>query len=295
MVDQDVPIGDRTLGVWVEPNQTTREALEADLEARFQIVSAFVGFDEPFPTDEVDAWYAQGRTTLIAWEPFGVWGDDILAGSYDEYLTQWNEAILAFTEQVYIRPGIEMNGSWAPWSVDNPEQLMESPEQFREVWAYLVAKMPAENIQWVFSVNELDSPADTDYPFEVYYPGPEYVDVLAFDGYNWGGSSMDAENSNGWRSHSQIFTGPYNRLRALDPTKVIWAAEVSSAEGDGEGLLADALTGVSPGIRKGQWMADLLSDTGFPDLEAVVFFSEDKERDWRLNSSPEAIAAWTDR
>lgn len=41
---------------------------------------------------------------------------------------------------------------------------------------------------------------------------------------------------------------------------------------------------------KAVWLQQLFTETRFPRLTHVNFFSVDKERDWRLNSSLQALA-----
>lgn len=47
-----------------------------------------------------------------------------------------------------------------------------------------------------------------------------------------------------------------------------------------------------PGQDKGLWWQDMMGGlpTGFPAVQAVMFFDADKERDWRVDSSPRALA-----
>lgn len=44
------------------------------------------------------------------------------------------------------------------------------------------------------------------------------------------------------------------------------------------------------GQDKGRWWTEALASTSFPAVTALVFFHADKERDWRLDSSPTALA-----
>ena len=68
-----------------------------------------------------------------------------------------------------------------------------------------------------------DSPANR---LERYYPGADYVDVLALDGYNWGASHPGVRRLA--VASSEVFGAGYDRLRALGP-QPIWIAEVGSA------------------------------------------------------------------
>ena len=42
---------------------------------------------------------------------------------------------------------------------------------------------------------------------------------------------------------------------------------------------------------KGRWITDMFAATTFPRIEAVCWFQGNKERDWRVNSSTDALKA----
>src|SRR5205823_6909101 len=80
----------------------------------------------------------------------------------------------------------------------------------------------ATNVRWVWSPN-VDYPGAT--PFEAMYPGDDYVDWVALDGYNWGGSNGYTP----WRSFTGVFGASYFRLARLT-TKPLMIAEVGCVE-----------------------------------------------------------------
>jgi beta-mannanase len=126
----------------------------------------------------------------------------------------------------------------------------------------------ADNVHFVWCPIAEDDAGTEE--MEKYWPGSEWVDVLGFDAYNWGSP---------WRSHQEIFGDAYRRVTALDPVKPVWVCEFASAEGSGE-------------QSKGRWVEALMGDTGFPRIQALNWFSVDKECAWHMNSSPEALAAF---
>lgn len=104
------------------------------------------------------------------------------------------------------------------------------------------------------------------------YPGDEYVDVLGLDGFN-GGSTLDW---GGWLSPTQVFDYSVRLLAGIS-SKPIWLCEVASSEVGGD---------------KARWIADLWSYVGaHPQIEAVVWFNERREVDWRVESSNASLAA----
>jgi hypothetical protein len=109
---------------------------------------------------------------------------------------------------------------------------------------------------------------------ERYYPGDAYVDVLAVDGYNWGAGTPQF---GGWQTFSQVFMPAYHRLRALGP-QPIWLAEVGTTADGGD---------------KAAWIRDMFAHARTMDrLAAIVWFNENKERDWRAAPTPEIAAAF---
>jgi hypothetical protein len=277
-----------------EEGTTSLSQLELALGRRISIVNWY----EQWGSDEsaanlawLDAVGASGRVPLLTWEPWappagnvptaGVTSDQpafslsaIADGRYDTYVSSFARTLAAWGRPVYLRPMHEMNGTWYPWggTVNG-----NSPEEFRKAWRHLhdlFVQAGATNVRWVFCVNADDVPASN--RFERYYPGTPYVDVLAVDGYNWGG---EFPQYGGWRTFDAIFHPAYARLAALGP-QPIWITEVASA---------------TEGGSKAAWirgMFDVASTARYSRLRALVWFDVDKERDWRATSSAATAAAF---
>lgn len=71
----------------------------------------------------------------------------------------------------------------------------------------------------------------------------------------------------------------YQRLVKLHTTAPVVVAEIGSREAK-----------PTESHSKAVWLQQLFTETRFPRLTHVNFFSVEKERDWRLNSSPQALA-----
>ena len=110
-----------------------------------------------------------------------------------------------------------------------------------------------------------------------YYPGDDYVDWLCMDGYNWGTSQFLTR----WQSFDDIFRSTYEQLRALNATKPMMIGEMASSELGGD---------------KAAWIEDaferLIQD--YPQIRAVIWFDLDKETNWRIDSSPASLKAFTE-
>jgi endoglucanase len=106
------------------------------------------------------------------------------------------------------------------------------------------------------------------------FPGEAYLHWVALDGYNnvnWGG----------WQSFGQIFSSSYTSITALS-VKPVLIAETSSGEVGGS---------------KAAWIRDALGTqlpAHFPRVRALLWFNENKEIDWRIESSETARRAFAE-
>jgi beta-mannanase len=231
---------------------------------------------------------ADGRRVLVTWEPWSVSGGvdqsayrlkDIAAGKYDDYIQSWAYGLRDYPGPVFLRFAHEMNGNWYPWAGG---QNGNTPADYIAAWRHVhdvFDRTGATNVRWVWCPYAQDFPAANS--LESFYPGRRYVDVIALDAYNWGtGASQPgglplSRGAGIWQTVDQLLDKPYQRLLKLGPQPV-WLAEIGSAEQGGD---------------KAAWLHSLLFTRLYARVTAVVWFNDDKERNWRLDSSPTAIAA----
>ena len=245
----------------------TLESLEDAIGLRFDVAHWFTSWDHAFDPVPIAAVLESGRIPLVTWQPHRQSVREIAAGAHDDYLRSWAHGVRDAGGTVYVRPFPEMNGDWVPWNGD--------PEGFVAAWRHLTelfAREGAHDVRWVWSPNVTDEPRTDANRLERYYPGAAHVDVLALSGYNWGATRPHI----GWRSFEEIVAQAYPRLAALGPQPV-WVAETASAESGGD---------------KAAWIHGLFETDRFARLEAVIWFNEDKETDWRLESSASSLAAF---
>jgi hypothetical protein len=241
--------------------------LEGQVGQKLSIVHWYMSFDHAWDVKLLETASEGGRLPMIAWQPHHQSLDNIIAGSYDAYLISWAQGAKAYGQTFYLRPFPEMNGNWVPWHGD--------PAKLITAWRHVVNVFRAEgasNVKWVWAPNITDEPRVDTNKFELYYPGTPYVDILALDGYNWG----TTRPRTAWKSYEEIFSTPYTRVTALGPQPV-WLAEVASTEYGGD---------------KAQWIADMFASKAFPRIEALVWFDENKETDWRIGSSDGSLSAF---
>ncbi len=242
--------------------------LETQLGRRLDIVHWFASWDTPYFPELVKDASEGGRWPLISWQPVNQSVSDIADGRYDGYLWEWARGAATAPGLVYVRPFPEMNGNWTPWNGDTAT--------FRAAWRRVVdvfEQAGATNVRWVFSPNVMDEPRTEANRLENYYPGHEYVDVLALDGYNWGDSSVHWP---AWRSFTEVFEEGYDRITRVGQQPV-WIAEFASSDEGGD---------------KAAWVSEMFATSGFDRIEALVWFDEDKEADWRIASDASVLQAF---
>ena len=261
--------------------------LQRTVQAPVSIASYFYGPDVVFPAQQ-DLDTARGgvRDLLVAWEIGKFRYSEWPAGLHDAYLDQIAAAARAFPYVMYVRPWPEMNGDWTSFQ-PTPAGEKEhggTPGEFVAAWRYLVTYLRdrgVTNLRWVFNPTTDTYEGTTD--IRTIYPGDDYVDVLGLDGYNWGNTGL---SWGPWRTFEDIYREQYDRLVALHPTAPVWICEVGCKEpsyDDGAPRIKSA--------SKGRWITDMFAATTFPRVRAVCWFQGNKERDWRVNSSNDALKA----
>ena len=243
------------------------ERLERALGFKLNIVHWFMNFEHAWDVNLVNLASSDNRVPLLSWEPDHVNLADITTGCYDVYLTSWATGAKDFGKPLYLRPLPEMNGDWVSWN-GQPDALVKA-------WRYIVRLFRfhgATNVKWVWCPNLTDVPNSAENAMERYYPGTNFVDVLALDGYNWG----TTRSLSSWQSFEDVFTEPYERITALG-SQPFWIAETACAEQGGN---------------KATWIKDMFAGSKFSRLKAIVWFNQKKEADWRIESSQASLVAF---
>lgn len=197
----------------------------------------------------------------------------IIAGDHDEYIRQWALDARAWGKPFYLRFAHEMNGKWQPWS---PGSNGNTTAEYVAAWRHvhgIFEEVGATNVRWVWSPYVSCGNCTA---FKKVYPGDAYVDWVALDGYNWG----NVQPRSRWQSMNGVFGSSYDAVTRLAPSKPFMIAEVASTEKGGN---------------KAAWIRDAFSKSipnRMPKTRAIVWFSNNKETDWRVNSSDVSLAAY---
>lgn len=265
-----IALGVYIRGVEEDPGRLDRYAEQVG--RRPAIVGAYKRWDvRPFHPPELREIASRGAIPMVSWEPWGA--DDrgfrlsaIARGRHDAYVRRSAREAKQWGGPILLRFGQEMNGSWATWQrgVDGA-----TGPRFVAAWRHLVKvfrQVGADNVQWVWCPYVDNGKL----PFLRFYPGERWLDWVALDGFNWGAPKA-------WQSFSDVFDRSYRKLASLT-SKPIMIAEAGSGEGGGS---------------KARWLHRALSRQ-LPRLKrvrAVVWFSATDGSDFRVDSSPTALAA----
>jgi hypothetical protein len=196
---------------------------------------------------------------------------DAAAGRYD---ARWREALTELRElrgdrsgTTYVRFAHEMNGDWYSWTVteDTHEDFEDAWRRFRELQQEVFPEA-----QLVFCVNR--ESVDTGMDWREFFPGSEYVDVLAVDYYN---RSPYVETAQEWQDsldETDAWGGPKGLRAHLDFAESV-GLPLAVPEWSG-----DAEEGDSPAFVRG--MHDFLTEhggTGPGQVRYEIHFNVDRE------------------
>jgi hypothetical protein len=248
--------------------------LEELIGRRIPTIVIFRDFKSPFPVEDAREARLRAKTLQITWEPWhysnpeAVKLKNIVAGKHDKYIDSWALAAKSFGNELWIRWGHEFNGNWYPWSISsNNKNAKLYVQAFRHVRSRF-DKVGAQNVRWVWCFNA-ESVPDTSWndPARA-YPGDNYVDMIAIDGYNFGTTLSHSR----WQSFEEVFAEPYEKAVSRWPRKPLIVGETGSASTGGD---------------KAAWIRgmDRALKTRFKKFSGVVWFEAEKEADWRMAST----------
>lgn len=221
---------------------------------------------------------------------------EITNGTYDAQLAAYAADVKDWGDPVRIRFAHEMiqdnhydncQGQpncpeWYPWQ-DQPTAYINAFRHVHDIFD----TAEATNATFIWCPNH--------YPFDInvvklYYPGPDYVDWLCMDGYNW----TDQDGVPGWPDwqwFDDIFYNLYHTF--IDHEEIFGDKPVMI----GEFASCEAGPYEADGETKAAWITDAfgkLLSGDYAKIQAFHWFHINKECNWRVDSSPESLAAWRD-
>jgi hypothetical protein len=214
--------------------------------------------------------------------------DAILAGKADAAITRAAQGIAGVGRTVLIEPAWEMNGDWSyAWQGALNGGDATAPARYARAWRHIVDLFRAQgagNVRWVFNPNVGNPLTHTATGsahwnwYANYYPGDAYVDYVGAHGFNgpgvWGGSWQDFATMTDGATADHMLSDLAARY-----SKPIIIGEFATQEG-------------SAG-QKAQWITAAFNRMrANPRIAGCVWFNASKEADWRVQSSPSALAAY---
>ncbi|MBN3032840.1 MAG: hypothetical protein JW873_01970 [Candidatus Saganbacteria bacterium] len=236
---------------------------------------------QAFPKEDALNVINYGAVPHIVWEPW-YWSDhnkiklkDVAGGKWDNYITAWARAVREFGHPIFLRPLHEFNMEGYPWGLVNNDK---DPQLYIKAFRRIVdifKREKAANAKFVWSPMNYSFPDEPWNNWEKAYPGNDCVDWIGFDGYNWGTTQSWSD----WQAFKYLFRDQARRARQLWPDKPIMIAEFAAAEQGGD---------------KAAWIKELPQylKTSMRNIDAITWFDVRKETDWRIDSSPQALAAF---
>jgi hypothetical protein len=166
----------------------------------------------------------------------------------------------------FFAPLQEMNGDWVPYGMDPPNFIL-AYRRIQQIFAE--ESVPSESIQWVFAPNGWNAPVSP--PFEEYYPGDAFVDILGFSSYNFGYCSASSRPA--WQMPDVVFDEFIHRMIAMAPSKPIFIVQTGTTAYTKQGKSITA---------KNQWLADAYNYlAAHPSVRAVLYYNRwDSDCDW---------------
>jgi beta-mannanase len=278
----------------IEPEEQGIVKLEEALGRKMDINNHYHGGWEDIAEDGLswlEYWDVEnGRIPLVGWGCHD--SNKIISGAEDDVIRRTAQQMKAFGHEFFMRYCWEMDGS-------RKQGTVKGPDRFNEAWRRMhriFQEEGATNVIWTWTANAAGFKDKRRYtnnepPGPYFYPGDEYVDWIAADGYNWGVSKRNQGDR--WRQVLEIFDEFMVFARAHP--KPIMIGEYGAQEQDED---PEA---------KPEWMRhahDVLINKpktpdckhcgAFSDVAAVVYFDVDygSHGDWRIMSSEQSLLAF---
>lgn len=206
---------------------------------------------------------------------------NVATGNYDGAISTWASQIKQMPGQVLVRLAHEANGNWYPWGCQGGNNG-NTPAQYVSMWKHIqsvFASAGCTNVKWVWCPISYYTGSTTYAPL---YPGDAFVDFVGLDGYNWGNNVYNGVTYH-WQTGYDIFSLSRTLIGQIT-AKGILICETAAAEAN-----------QTSGQTKAGWITQFLSTElpqALPQCVGVVWFEQNKEEDWRVESDSAAQSAY---
>lgn len=250
------------------------ESIEDSAGRVLDIGHVFHAWDKAIPTQDDLFHIEENRLLMISWN--GTDTKQIAAGQHDAWIRSQATAVKDLERPLLLRWLWEMDGNRRRDWVHSGEDYVAAWNHIRDIFD----EVGADNAEFVWCPNEFLFWDGGD-P-EPWYPGDDRVDWLCADGYNWATATTDSA----WVDMVDIFGDFYDWAVPRNKPIIIGESGVAEAADDPQG--------------KAAWLRDIAPtlQEELPEIDAFIYFDKDFRSfghpDWRLDTSPESLDAWTD-
>jgi hypothetical protein len=219
----------------------------------------------PFQIQFARTAFSHGAAVLVQIQPAGRSLQQIADGRYDKYLQTYAGQVRAFGHPVILSFGHEMNGTWYDWGAGHV-----SPSVFVAAWRHIVGVFRtagADNVTWMWTINSLTVANGSLSPW---WPGSAWVNWVGIDGYY---------------------------VHSTDTFDIIFGSTLAEVRQFTDKPILISETGVGPQLAQVSQIQGLFDAVTSDHLLGLVWFDQAQHdgiyhQDWRLEDSPDALAAF---
>ncbi len=227
------------LGVYTENYLGNQSTIDNEVKAidtwsgkHLTIVGTFIAIEDQYPFYNIPV--PLGLIWDSGYTPFVNLGtsktlSNINSGSMDNQIRamaqafkQWRDEGLEKSQnrRAFLALMQEMDGYWVSYH-GTPADFILAFHHVRDIF---IQEGAGPAVRWVFAPNGWTDPSDP--PFEDYYPGDSYIEVISFSGYNSGYCSSAAWKS--WDMPDKVYNEYIQRIRVLAPSKPIFISQTAT-------------------------------------------------------------------
>jgi hypothetical protein len=278
----------------IPPDQQGVFKLEQALSRTMDINNHYHGAFDDFAKHgmgKLEQWDVEhGRIPLVGWGCTN--SDTIIKGSLDGIIRQTAQKMKAFGHEFFMRYCWEMDGDRKQGTVKGPQKFIAAWQRMYKIFQ----EEQATNVIWVWTPNAAGFKDGRKYtggepPGPYFYPGDDYVDWIASDGYNWGVSERNQGDR--WRQVFEIFDE--FMVFARQHPKPIMIGEYGAQEQTKDPEAKPRWMRIAHDTFMDKPKTDQCKWCGaFKDVAAVVYFDVDYggHGDWRIMSSQGSLDAY---
>ncbi|MBQ4617719.1 MAG: hypothetical protein IJB27_05025 [Clostridia bacterium] len=279
--------------------KVTIPMLEKKMDYQFPIISEYIHYSNPFPTDFAEKCVEDGRMMQITYQ-YTLNNNmdlthknpilDIYRGTDEaiETLTEFAKGAADHGRPFYFRLNNEMNTDWTSYCA--MANLLD-PDIFVDTWVKLYDIFTETGANkyaiWIFNGFDNSYPPFNWCDYRCYFPDAQYVDMLGLTGYNF----VTPDNTDTW----ETFEVKYDKI----------AQEYNQYFSDWQWIISEfgCETSTNPEQTKAGWVKEMFETLSnpekYPQLKVAIWFNcSDYDQngnvtnDLNLEKDPDVIEAF---